>query len=95
MRVTALARSHRCGAPEQTAHLLECLPAGSFRRLHSSGRLIVFLEIGERGRELDDRDAEVVRDHVVELACDPCPLGRHRLPRALFPLGLCRREVEL
>ena len=69
----------------------QALSAARTRR----GRLIVFLEIGERGRELDDRDAEVVRDHVVEFARDPCPLGRHRLPGALFPLGLCCREVEL
>jgi hypothetical protein len=44
---------------------------------------------------LEDHHADGVRDDVVELARDPCPLFGHRDPRGRVPLQLGRDRAHL
>jgi hypothetical protein len=74
---------------EDATELVQRLPGrasdGAYRALRVGW---VLRKDGIGGGGLDDDHAEVVRDHVVDLAGNPCLLLEHRLSRVRFLLAL-------
>ena len=80
---------------EQARHLGECLPPGLLDGADRlQGELGCLSQDFLGGARLDDHDADGVRDHVVQFACDPSPLLPRGLTCALLALTLRLLRTE-
>jgi hypothetical protein len=74
---------------ERPAHLAECRAARALDRLERLARALgIAVEYAPRALGLHDHEPDVVRDDVVELACDAGALLRHGVELALALLAL-------
>ena len=79
----------RAQDPEQPPHLADRVAPGPLdREQRLALALLLRRQQPPHGARLQAHHADAVADHVVQLACDPRPLGLHRRLRPLVALAL-------